>query len=122
MLASPIKVKLCCCMPLLLLVAPEEAGFNNIQGTATCLPLLEEPELREPLELVPPELLLEEPGSVELVPELLPEGLVAPPWAPLEAFKERIAKSIRPEPGLTTRSLMVPRFSPEEPLTSQPLS
>jgi hypothetical protein len=122
LLGSPMKVKLGCCpAPLVELVPPAgELGRSSIQGTATCLPLLEL-ELEVLLELLSDGVVLLLEGLV-LVPELEPEGLLAPPELPLEELSDRIAKSIRPEPGFTIWSLMVPRVSPEELLTSQPLS
>ncbi len=111
-------------------------GRRSIQGTATCLPLLEaELELGEVLELLlellsdglvllpegpvlEPELLLE---GLVLEPELLPEGVEPPPVLP-EELSERMAKSILPEPGFTIWSLIVPRVSPEELFTSASLS
>jgi hypothetical protein len=122
-----MKVKLGCWPAVLVapvvLLAPAVLGRKSIQGTATCLPLV----LEEELELI--ELLLELwswelelPEGLVLLPELLPEGLVAPPELPLEELSERMAKSIRPEAGLTMTSLMVPKVSPEELLTSAPLS
>lgn len=105
-------------MLLAALPAPIELGRRSIQGTATCLPLLEE-EL-ELAELWSEE--LELPPGLVLLPELLPEGLVAPPELLLLELSERMAKSMRPEPGLTMTSLTVPSVSPEELLTSAPLS
>jgi len=105
LLVSPVKTNVCwpsdepvvvllLLVPLLLL--PDSLDERSkVQGTATCLPM--------PLELV---LLLVdelelEPGELELLePELL---------------KERTAKSMRPELGLTITSLIVPSVSPELP-------
>jgi len=115
LLGSPMNVKLGCCpAPLVELVPPAgELGRKSIQGTATCLPLLE---------LLSDGVVLLLEGLV-LVPELEPEGLLAPPELLLpEELSERMAKSIRPEPGFTMTSLMVPRVSPEELLTSELLS
>ncbi len=50
------------------------------------------------------------PWDDELVPELLLE------------FRDRTANSIRPEAGLMMVSLMVPRVSPEEPVTLAPVN
>ncbi len=115
---------------------PEE-GRRSIHGTATCLPLLEErllPELLDSpeelplgLELPPEEVprllpeLLELFNPLLLLPEELPLGLVLPPELPLE-FSDMIAKSIRPEVGLIIVSLIVPRVSPEDPVTLAPIS
>lgn len=130
-----MKVKLGVCpagvVVLLVLVPPAgELGRRSNQGTATCLPPVEpvEPALElsalgELVSALPSDgvvlLLLE---GLVLVPEVVPEGLVAPPELLLAELSERIAKSILPEPGLTIWSLMVPRVSPEELLTSAPLS
>lgn len=113
-----MKVKVGCSPAVLVELVPPagELGRSSIQGTATCLPLVEvvAPGLAALLELLS--------DGLVLVPELVPEGLVAPPELLLEELSERIAKSMRPEPGFTIWSLMVPRVSPEELLTSQPLS
>jgi len=112
LLVSPLKVKLCC--PWLDEELPREdelledellpaiAGFKSCHGTATCLPLEdEEPEEPEdnPEELL--DCLLEDEPVEEEVPELEPPAALAPPEAPDELLKERIAKSIRPEAGFT---------------------
>lgn len=121
---------------------------RSIQGTATCFPEALEPEELEllrseepeelllgvldlPLRLLPELELL--PGLVllELPPRLLldepleelPLGLELLPALPgLLEFSERIAKSILPELGLMIVSLIVPRVSPEEPVTLAPIN
>jgi len=133
---SPLKVKVGCWpevlpapVPLMLL----EEGFNRAQGTATCLPpvedapeVLDEPGLEEPPEELKP------PEELELLPKLLLEllppeellpGLVALPLLepPLE-LSERIAKSTRPDMGLMMTSLMVPNSVPELPVTCAPVN
>jgi len=119
LLVSPAKVKLGCCELLLLLTAdelpPAEADLSNIHGTATCLPLPEAAleELRPVLELV---LAL---GVVELVLEL---GVVELVLDAPESLKEMTANSNRPEFGLTIKSLIVPIWLPEEPVTWAPVS
>jgi hypothetical protein len=93
LLASPLKTKLNCWPAELgvedaLLPAPAiEDGRRRLQGTAICLPVLED-------------VVLEAPGKVaeDLGPELL---------------SERIAKSTRPEAGLMMTSLIVPASLPE---------
>ncbi len=114
-------------------------GRRSIQGTATCLPellvveLLELPdkdELELPalprlLEALPelvPEGLVLLPELEGLVPELLPEGLVALPELPTLPDKDKMAKSILPEAGLTMMSLMVPTSLPELLVTCAPVS
>jgi len=148
LLLSPLKTKLTCCplvvLPKVLVLEAElllakAAGRRSIQGTATCLPLLEAKLLPvpedEPLGLVPLPELLEEPRLLPaellepgLRPELLDEpdpedeplGLV--PLPELLEFSERIAKSIRPEAALMRVSLIVPSVSPEEPVTFAPIN
>lgn len=139
---SPVKTKLGCWpvvlveVLLVLLLLDGLEARRSIQGTATCLPpavlvLEDEPTLLPPTALLPPKLLpwelLELPSelSVELlllgdvleVPleELLPPGVVAPPVLPLpiDELREMTAKSMRPDPGLTMMSLIVPISLPE---------
>lgn len=96
--------------PLGLLLAPELSP----------LALPEDPELN-PLELLEPELWPLDPLE-EPVPDEEPLGVLPlPVLLPLE-FSDRIAKSILPEVGLMIVSLMVPRVSPEEPVTLPPMS
>lgn len=151
LLASPENVKLTC-WPLVLLelklllleLEEDDDGRRSIHGTATCLPEellleLDRPELvpdELPLGLLPlPELLL---GLVELllppnelldvpeelVPEELPLGLEpAPEELPeLLELSDNIAKSMRPELGFMIVSLIVPRVTPEEPVTFAPIN
>lgn len=161
MLASPENTNVSC--PLVLLevtlllllrleldALAEEDGLRSIQGTATCLPPVED-KLLPKLELLPEELLnpeevpeellpglvlLDDPGLVVLLddPGLvlleLPEGSEELPddeplgdeLLPLLELSDRIAKSIRPEVGLMMVSLIVPRVSPEEPVTLAPIN
>jgi hypothetical protein len=144
LLVSPENVKLSCCPlvllePRLLLELEEDDGRRSIHGTATCLPEelleLDRPELlpeEVPLGLLPlPELLL---GVVELLlppnelldePDELPLGVELPPdeLPPvLLELSDKIAKSIRPELGFIIVSLIVPRVSPEEPVTVAPIN
>ncbi len=121
-------------LELLLELLDDEDGRSSIQGTATCFPLEELPELLdrpeelplglllppELLELLLPRLLLEELGLLEL-PDDEPLGLLLLPELPLE-FSDSTAKSMRPEVGLMIVSLTVPRVSPEEPVTLAPIS
>jgi hypothetical protein len=109
------------------LEVPVLAARNNIQGTATCFPLLDdEPRLLPPVVLLPPtalllpELLVSEEVPVE---ELVPLGLVAAPvlLAP-EELNDRTAKSMRPEPGLMMTSLIEPIWLPELPVTCAPVN
>ena len=118
LLLSPLKTKLTCCplvlLPRVLLLEELlllEEGRRSIQGTATCLPLLEErllpaPEAR-PLGLVPlPELLEDEPRllpEVLLDPELKPELLLDPPGLledPEEPVPEEEPLGLLPAPEL----------------------
>lgn len=112
-----------------------EEERNSIQGTATCLPPNEE-ELELPIPLdevseVPPaaevpdapdvpRLLLEEPEELPFPGEVV-EPPAAAPDVP-ELFSEKIAKSIRPELGLTMKSLIVPSCVPELLVTCAPVS
>jgi len=111
---SPVKVK---DGAVVVLVALEPlAERSSIQGTAICFPpaVDDEPTLLPPTALLPPALV--EPGVEELsLEELLPLGLVAAPvlLEPLEALRESTAKSMRPEVGLTIRSLIEPMELPE---------
>ncbi len=126
-------------LELELLEVLELLGRSSIQGTATCFPPLLLPKLEE-LEEVLGELLLSElddPGEellpcdellprdeLELLPgeELLPcEELPLVPELLLE-LSERTANSIRPDAGLMMVSLMVPKVSPEEPVTLAPVN
>jgi len=101
LLESPANVKLGCieleAEELLLLAAevelPEEDGRRSIHGTATCFPLADALDalLADVLEL-----------GVEL------------DEPPLKAI---IPNSIRPEFGLTMKSLIVPIWLPDEPAT-----
>jgi hypothetical protein len=122
-------------VPLVLI----EEGRKSAQGTATCLPPVEE-VLGDPLEVLddppgveaPPDAALLVP-RVSLVLVLLlslvaleleePLGLVALPEL-LEApeLRERIAKSTLPAPGLIITSLMVPSSEPEVPVTWAPIN
>lgn len=119
MLLSPVNTKLGCCPVVLAALVPlvlGDDGRRSIQGTATCLPpVLAEPALVPPTALLPPKPLELEDVPLGEVPveELVPLGLVAAPVLLLEALSERTAKSMRPEPGLTIRSLIVPISLPE---------
>jgi len=102
---EPLVVLLLLVLLLLLPAPPAIAGRSNIQGTGTSLP--------EVLLLADVLGVVELDGVVELVLLLL--------LLPLSEY-EITAKSIRPEFGLRITSLMVPRDSPVEPLTSAPIS
>ena len=120
LLVSPANVKLGCCEleELLLLVAedelPEEEARRSIHGTATCFPLADALDalLEELLELGDVLELLELGDVLELGLELLDE----PP------LREITANSNRPEFGLTMKSLIVPIWVPDEPVTWAPVS
>ena len=120
LLVSPANVKLGCCEleELLLLVAedelPEEEARRSIHGTATCFPLADALDalLEELVELGDVLELLELGDVLELGLELLDE----PP------LKEITANSNRPEFGLTMKSLIVPIWVPDEPVTWAPVS
>ncbi len=84
-------------LELLELLEALEEGRSIIQGTATCLPLLLEPELLELRSLLPPvelllwrELLLPVPELEPVVPE------VAPPEELELLFKDKRPNSILP--------------------------
>lgn len=87
-------------------------GRRSVHGTAICLPAALLPAGFEPL--TPDDEV--EPG-LELVLELVPDVDVSdvPPLAP--PVTEIIANSTRPDVGLMSTSLIVPRFSPEDELT-----
>ncbi len=143
LLASPENTKLTCCplvlprleleLELELELLLEEDGRRSIQGTATCLPAVEDKLLPDELlpgvvlppelELLGEELLLEPPNELleEAPEELLPGLELEPELLPLE-FRERTAKSMRPEAGLMISSLIVPTVSPEEPVTLAPIN
>jgi len=80
------------------------AGFNKLQGTATCFPELEDVSLAL------------EDGLVE---EDVEDGLVEDDDDEDEPLSEMMAKSTFPELGLIMTSLIVPRFSPDEPCTDE---
>jgi len=88
------------------------AGFNRLHGTATCFPELDE------LSLVLEEGLVEEDVEDGLVEDGLVEDEDELPEDD-EPLSERIAKSTLPELGLMMTSLIVPRFSPDEPCTDE---
>jgi hypothetical protein len=102
---SPAKTNVGCCNPAPdvneddedEVDAPEEAGLNNIQGTATCLPETGELDEEISVELEVDEELDELLGEVVL--------LVLEPAFP---DNEITANSRRPEAGFTIVSLMVP--------------
>lgn len=116
MLVSPAKVNVGCCeleLDELLLRAeeelPDEEVRRSIQGTATCFPLPEAPAVLLELELgleleLELGLVLDELEGDELLEELPP-------------VNEITANSKRPEFGLTMKSLMVPIWLPDEPVT-----
>jgi hypothetical protein len=133
---SPEKVKLSVeCeeeprVELLELLEALEEGRNIIQGTATCLPLLESellaPALRLPLEVLPPTELLSLVLDL-LVLVLLPtpelDPVVPEVAAPVELellLSESKPNSILPVFGLISTSLRVPICSPELPVTCAP--
>lgn len=124
---SPVNTKPGWLVVLVVLVVPLPEERKSIQGTATCLPVLEaDPRLLPPAVLLPPtallllELLVSDEVAVE---ELLPLGLVAPPVLPApDELNEITAKSIRPEPGLRMTSLIVPIWFPELPVTCAPVN
>ena len=142
MLLSPENTKLGACplelLKLLLLLELElelDDARKSIQGTATCLPPLEDRLLPEelPLGLVLPPAALDEPKLLEdpdvpdelPAPEELPLGLVLlPELLPPELLElnDSTAKSMRPEVGLIIVSLTVPSDSPEEPVTVAPIN
>jgi hypothetical protein len=84
-------------------IPPEVDGRRRVQGTATCLPELEDvPDM---------------PGLVE--DELVDDDV---PELDPELFRDRIAKSTLPEVGLMMTSWIVPSVSPDEPCTLELLS
>lgn len=105
LLVSPANVKLGCCEleELVLLVAevelPELDVRRSIHGTATCFPLAD--ALDALLDVALDDVLL----------ELGVEVLEDPP------LNEMTANSNRPEFGLTMKSLRVPIWVPDDPVT-----
>jgi len=100
-------------------VLPEELPPRLLPELPPCAPLELPP--RELPEVLPCVLL--EPEELPELPDELPPGLVLLPELLLELeFKDKIANSILPEVGLMMVSLMVPRVSPEEPVTLAPIS
>jgi hypothetical protein len=82
------------------------ADCKSVQGTATCfVPPAVELEVADAGDVVPVRPEEEVPVSLELLKLL-------------EPFSESTAKSIFPEVGLITISLMVPMVSPDEDFTS----
>ena len=122
-MVSPVNTKLAW---LVVLEVPVLEVRNSTHGTATCLPELEDPRLLPPVVLLPPTALLLTALLVSAeVPldELLPLGVVAPPVPPApEELNDRTAKSIRPEPGLMIRSLIVPTWLPQLLVTWTPVN
>jgi hypothetical protein len=100
LLVSPVNVNASCPVSALVaeVFADELAGRNIVQGTGTNWPPAAALVALESLVLE----VLDVP--VELVP-------------PAVGLKEITAKSIRPDAGFRMTSLIVPRFSPEAPLT-----
>ena len=110
LLVSPANVKVGCCEleELVLLAAeevvlPEEDVRKSIHGTATCFPLADALDALLEVEL-------------DVLLELGVEELDEPP------LNEITANSNRPEFGLTMKSLIVPIWVPDEPVTWAPVS
>lgn len=106
---------------------PAEAeDLSKLQGTGTSFsPLALLLPLEPPDEPAEPDVDELEPVLSELpelpeVPELPNEWEL--PELPPEEVNDRTAKSILPELGLMTTSLIVPNCSPEEDLTSEPVN
>ena len=100
-MASPAKSKLDWpalpeLTPATLLLEPIE-GLKRVQGTATSFPALSLAEV-------------EEVAEVEGVAEV--DGVADVELEPAEELSESTAKSILPEAGLITMSLIVPKASP----------
>lgn len=103
---------------------PAEAeDLSKLQGTGTSFsPLALLLPLEPPDELAEPDVEEPEPVVSELpeLPEVPDEWEL--PELPPDEVNDRTAKSILPELGLMTTSLIVPNCSPEEDLTSEPVN
>ena len=107
LLLSPVNTKENCSVPLvevLVLLPPLMEGRNKVQGTGISFPAVE--------------VLLVLPVVAEV--PLVEAELLVPEEA--DSDKEMMAKSTLPDAGLRMTSLMVPSESPDELLTSAPIS